>query len=57
MDFANCVQNLHNLLDSANLLSTPEEFFDKLHTSLDELWRLPHNYPQNRMADLMDIIC
>lgn len=34
-----------------------EDFLDTIHTHLDELWRLPFNYPQKRMRDLMDIIC
>lgn len=38
-------------------INTLEEFLDSIHTQLDELWRLPQNYPQNRMIDLMDIIC
>lgn len=38
-------------------LNSLEEFLDTIHTHLDELWRLPYNYPQNRMVDLMDIIC
>lgn len=33
------------------------DFLDTIHTTLDDIWRLPHNYPQNRMKDLMDIIC
>ncbi|XP_060645040.1 cytoplasmic dynein 2 heavy chain 1 [Drosophila nasuta] len=33
-----------------------EEFLDHAHNSLDELWRLPYNYPQQRMADLLDIM-
>lgn len=38
-------------------INSLEEFLDSIHTQLDELWRLPQNYPQNRMIDLMDIIC
>lgn len=33
-----------------------DEFLDSVHTTLDELWRLPHSYPQNRMVDLINII-
>ncbi|KAL7738788.1 hypothetical protein ACLKA6_008441 [Drosophila palustris] len=33
-----------------------EEFLDHAHNNLDELWRLPYNYPQQRMADLLDIM-
>lgn len=33
-----------------------DEFLDSAHNTLDELWRLPHTYPQNRMIDLMNII-
>ncbi|EDW77285.2 uncharacterized protein Dwil_GK18215 [Drosophila willistoni] len=36
--------------------TTIEEFLDHAHNNLDELWRLPYNYPQQRMADLLDII-
>ncbi|XP_030382925.1 cytoplasmic dynein 2 heavy chain 1 [Scaptodrosophila lebanonensis] len=39
-----------------NAGSTIEEFLDHAHNQLDELWRLPYNYPQQRMADLLDII-
>ncbi|CAD7084661.1 unnamed protein product [Hermetia illucens] len=40
-----------------NSLNTVEEFLDSAHNNLDEIWRLPYHYPQNRMADLMDVIC
>lgn len=36
--------------------SNIEEFLDSSHNNFDELWRLSYQYPQNRMADLMDII-
>ncbi|EDX05339.1 GD21850 [Drosophila simulans] len=43
-------------IDGANPSGTIEEFLDHAHTNLDELWRLPYNYPQQRMTDLLDII-
>lgn len=42
---------------NAATINSLEEFLDTIHTQLDEIWRLPQNYPQNRMVDLMDIIC
>lgn len=33
-----------------------DEFLDSTHNTLDELWRLPYAYPQNRMIDLINII-
>ncbi|XP_023163173.2 cytoplasmic dynein 2 heavy chain 1 [Drosophila hydei] len=39
-----------------NSSSRIEEFLDHAHNNLDELWRLPYNYPQQRMADLLDIM-
>lgn len=41
----------------AGSISSLDEFLDSIHTTLEELWRLPNNYPQNRMVDLIDIIC
>ncbi|XP_015052343.2 cytoplasmic dynein 2 heavy chain 1 [Drosophila yakuba] len=43
-------------IDGANPSGTIEEFLDHAHSNLDELWRLPYNYPQQRMTDLLDII-
>ncbi|BFF95328.1 cytoplasmic dynein 2 heavy chain 1 [Drosophila madeirensis] len=43
-------------IDGGNPSSTIEEFLDHAHNNLDELWRLPYNYSQQRMADLLDII-
>ncbi|XP_017012255.3 cytoplasmic dynein 2 heavy chain 1 [Drosophila takahashii] len=43
-------------IDGANPSGTIEEFLDHAHNNLDELWRLPYNYPQQRMTDLLDII-
>lgn len=34
-----------------------DDFLHSVNNLLDEIWRLPNNYPQNRMTDLMDIIC
>lgn len=54
MDFGMIENQRHRNVATINSL---EEFLDTIHTHLDELWRLPYNYPQNRMVDLMDIIC
>ncbi|KAH8278084.1 hypothetical protein KR026_009737 [Drosophila bipectinata] len=43
-------------IDGASPSGTIEEFLDHAHSNLDELWRLPYNYPQQRMTDLLDII-
>lgn len=43
------------LFESKSLRSLVE-FLDLAHNLLDEIWRLPFNYPQNRMKDIMDII-
>mgnify|MGYP004583354943 CR=1 FL=1 len=43
-------------IDSNNASTTVEEFLDTSHNTLDELWRLPYQYPQARMVDLMEII-
>ncbi|KAH8413035.1 hypothetical protein KR009_007595, partial [Drosophila setifemur] len=43
-------------IDGANPSGTIEEFLDHAHNYLDDLWRLPYNYPQQRMTDLLDII-
>ncbi|XP_067623203.1 cytoplasmic dynein 2 heavy chain 1-like [Eurosta solidaginis] len=43
-------------IDHGNTSTSIEEFLDSSHNSLDELWRLPYQYPQARMADLLDII-
>lgn len=47
----------HDYRRNVATINSLEEFLDSIHTQLDELWRLPQNYPQNRMIDLMDIIC
>lgn len=46
-----------NSLWTKNSLTAIEEFLDSAHGCLDEIWRLPHHYPQNRMKDIMDVIC
>ncbi|XP_028896482.2 cytoplasmic dynein 2 heavy chain 1 [Zeugodacus cucurbitae] len=43
-------------IDYTNTGTSIEEFLDSSHNCLDELWRLPYQYPQARMADLLDII-
>lgn len=55
--FAVAIDKLNQLLRNVASLSSLEEFIDAVHTILDEIWRLPQNYPQTRMTDLLDIIC
>lgn len=55
--FATAIDKLNQLLRNVASISSLEEFLDTVHTHLDELWRLPQNYPQTRMTDLLDIIC
>lgn len=57
-DFAATIANLNEQIRSidSNSIKSMEEFLNSTHTVLDEIWRLPHNYPQNRMTDLMNII-
>lgn len=44
-------RNLHS-----NDLRALVEFLDTVHGTLDDIWRLPSKFPQNRMKDLIDII-
>lgn len=55
--FAVAIDKLNQLLRNVATISSLEEFLDTVHTHLDELWRLPQNYPQTRMTDMLDIIC
>lgn len=55
--FAEAIDKINQLLRNVASISSLEEFLDTIHTHLDELWRLPQNYPQTRMTDLLDIIC
>lgn len=57
-DFAATIANLNEQIRSidSNSIKSIEEFLNSTHNSLDEIWQLPHNYPQNRMTDLMNII-
>lgn len=34
-----------------------DEMIDVCQSALDEIWRLPHHYPQNRMCSIFDMIC
>uniref|UniRef100_A0A1B0DN78 Dynein heavy chain, cytoplasmic n=1 Tax=Phlebotomus papatasi TaxID=29031 RepID=A0A1B0DN78_PHLPP len=47
----------HGIKKDVRSLSNLEEFLDNAHTTLDEVWRLPGHFPQNRMSDVMDVIC
>lgn len=57
-DFVSTIGQLNEQIRSidSNSIKSIEEYLNLAHNTLDELWRLSHNYPQNRMADLMDII-
>ncbi|XP_059611101.1 cytoplasmic dynein 2 heavy chain 1 [Phlebotomus argentipes] len=57
--FANLLEKLDSEIrrEDIRILSNLEEFLDNAHTTLDEVWRLPGHFPQNRMADVMDVIC
>ncbi|XP_040163455.1 cytoplasmic dynein 2 heavy chain 1 [Anopheles arabiensis] len=37
-------------------LSKLDEMIDVCQSALDEIWRLPHHYPQNRMCSIFDMI-
>ncbi|XP_035794419.1 cytoplasmic dynein 2 heavy chain 1-like [Anopheles albimanus] len=37
-------------------LSKLDEMIDVCQTALDEIWRLPNHYPQNRMCSIFDMI-
>ncbi|EDW04137.1 GH10144 [Drosophila grimshawi] len=52
----NIEQKINTIDSGGNSSSRIEEFLDHAHNSLDELWRLPYNYPQQRMTDLLDIM-
>ncbi|XP_065356058.1 cytoplasmic dynein 2 heavy chain 1 [Calliphora vicina] len=56
--FISILENIEQRLSSINSSSANniEDFLDSSHNNFDELWRLSYQYPQNRMADLMDII-
>lgn len=55
--FADLLRKINDLMLNVESFEYPGEFFDELHTALDSLWQSSHNYPQNRMTDLLDIIC
>ncbi|KAH8263165.1 hypothetical protein KR044_005503 [Drosophila immigrans] len=52
----NIEQKIGTIDNGGNSSNRIEEFLDHAHNNLDELWRLPYNYPQQRMADLLDIM-
>ncbi|XP_061401208.1 cytoplasmic dynein 2 heavy chain 1, partial [Musca vetustissima] len=56
--FISVLENIDQQISSINTNGgmSIEEFLDAAHNNFDELWRLPYQYPQNRMADLMDVI-
>uniref|UniRef100_A0A182JQU2 Cytoplasmic dynein 2 heavy chain 1 n=1 Tax=Anopheles christyi TaxID=43041 RepID=A0A182JQU2_9DIPT len=37
-------------------LTKLDELIDVCQSALDEIWRLPHHYPQNRMCSIFDMI-
>lgn len=51
-------EKLQTILESTNRPggSLLDEFLDIVHQGLDELWRLPFQYPQARMSHLMDVM-
>lgn len=57
--FAGAIAQLNHqvLCISSDSLKTIDEFLDRAHQTLDDIWRLPFAYPQNRMKDMLDIIC
>uniref|UniRef100_A0A1I8Q9V5 Dynein heavy chain, cytoplasmic n=1 Tax=Stomoxys calcitrans TaxID=35570 RepID=A0A1I8Q9V5_STOCA len=56
--FMGVLENIDQQISSINSNggSSIEEFLDSSHNNFDELWRLPYQFPQNRMADIMDVI-
>uniref|UniRef100_A0A1A9WMF6 Dynein heavy chain, cytoplasmic n=1 Tax=Glossina brevipalpis TaxID=37001 RepID=A0A1A9WMF6_9MUSC len=56
--FLHILQNIDQQIDSIDYEKTGsiEEFLNSSHNNLDELWRLPYQYSQQRMADLMDVL-
>lgn len=57
--FSAAFAGLHEqLLDMAeqNSLQYLEDSLDQLNVKLDELWKSPRNYPENRMVDVLDVI-
>ncbi|XP_058460067.1 cytoplasmic dynein 2 heavy chain 1 [Malaya genurostris] len=56
--FATLLEKINAQLseNSGTNLNQLDEFIDVCQTHLDEIWRLPHHYPQNRMCSIFDII-
>uniref|UniRef100_A0A1I8MV06 Dynein heavy chain, cytoplasmic n=1 Tax=Musca domestica TaxID=7370 RepID=A0A1I8MV06_MUSDO len=56
--FISVLENIDQQISSINTNGgmSIEEFLDAAHNNFDELWRLPYQFPQNRMADMMDVI-
>lgn len=47
----------NNRKEELDTLSAIEEFLDFSNNALDEIWRLPYQYPQNRMKNVLDLLC
>lgn len=47
----------YNRKEELDTLSAIEEFLDFSNNALDEIWRLPYLYPQNRMKNVLDLLC
>lgn len=57
--FAYAFVDLHDHLvemSDHNSLAYIEDSIDQLNAKLDELWKSPKNYPENRMVDVLDVI-
>ncbi|XP_055594856.1 cytoplasmic dynein 2 heavy chain 1 [Uranotaenia lowii] len=48
--------NGHMISSSKVNLTQLDEFIDVCQAHLDEIWRLPNHYPQNRMCSIFDLI-
>uniref|UniRef100_A0A1B0AQ10 Dynein heavy chain, cytoplasmic n=1 Tax=Glossina palpalis gambiensis TaxID=67801 RepID=A0A1B0AQ10_9MUSC len=56
--FLHILHNIDQLIDNIDYekAGSIEEFLNSSHNNLDELWRSPYQYPQQRMAGLMDVL-
>jgi dynein heavy chain 2, cytosolic len=58
--FSASLEQIHDRLKTdfgpATNLSELDDFTDFIHNALDEIWKLPYQYPQNRMVGVMKVI-
>lgn len=55
--FTSAIGELHQLLlATGDSLQSLEDCLDVLNSKLDELWKSPANYPENRMVDVLDVV-